>query len=136
MKQVYKGFLFLTISFAFFGQTNPKVSSPNVDIHIMPLALAHPDPSLRIGSEYMTAGRWSYGRSLGVGFAQSRINLPGSTKVKSRDNYRMFEVRLEVKYYWLRREYMGGYAAAEGVVMSRNNRFFDHAHYLDNRNEI
>ena len=136
MKLRYLHLLFFFISFSALGQKEKKIFPSNIDIHLMPLAVAHPDPSIRIGSEYMTSGRWSYGLSLGAGFNQVLSNPPGWPKAKDSDKYRMFEIRPEVKYYWFRRDAMGWYVALEGVLMSRKNKFLNRSHYLDDSNEI
>lgn len=94
---------------------NHETLPANLDLHIMPLAFAHPDPSLRIGVERMTGSRWSYGLSAGVG------NNPITTllmKDDRRTNYQLWEIRPEIKFYLLQREDMGWYLAAEGLYVN------------------
>lgn len=98
------------------AQTRNREALPaNLDLHIMPLALAHPDPSLRIGVERVTGGRWSYGLSAGVG------DSPVTTMLMSNDRrtgYKLWEIRPELKFYLLQREDMGWYLAAEGLYVN------------------
>jgi hypothetical protein len=118
-----------------FAQKEKASFKPNLDVHIMPIALAFPDPSLRLGSEYMTSGRWSYGLSLGVGSnAISLGKLPWNT-AKSR-SYSMAEIRPEVKFYWLRREDMGWYLAAEGMLSSVKRELGRDSHYISDTTQL
>ncbi len=98
------------------AQTRTRETLPaNVDLHIMPIALAHPDPSLRIGAERITGGRWSYGLSAGIGHNPFTAVL---MKNDRRTDYQLWEIRPEVKFYLLQREDMGWYLAAEGVYVN------------------
>ncbi len=98
------------------AQTRNRETLPaNLDLHIMPLALAHPDPSLRIGAERITGGRWSYGLSAGIG------NNPFTTVLMKNDrrtNYQMWEIRPELKFYLYQRKDMGWYLAGEGLYVN------------------
>ncbi|KAA0992194.1 DUF3575 domain-containing protein [Dyadobacter aurulentus] len=112
-----------------FGQTQKPVYKPNADIHFMPIALAFPDPSVRIGSELMTGGRWSYGLSVGAGMKAFTFSRTPLSLFSSR-SYRMMEIRPEVKFYWLKRETLGWYLAAEGFVSSVNRQLGKDSYYL------
>ncbi len=98
------------------AQTRNRETLPaNLDLHIMPLALAHPDPSLRIGVERITGGRWSYGLSAGIGNNPFTVVL---MKNDRRTDYQLWEIRPEIKFYLLQREDMGWYLAAEGLYVN------------------
>lgn len=87
----------------------------HLDLHIMPLALAHPDPSLRMGVEHVTGGRWSYG--LSAGFGQNPFSGI-LMKNDRRTDYQLWEIRPEIKFYLFQREDMGWYMAAEGLYVN------------------
>ncbi|WP_031526441.1 DUF3575 domain-containing protein [Dyadobacter crusticola] len=118
-----------------FGQKQPDLFRRNVDVHIMPIALAFPDPSIRIGSEFMTGGRWSYGLSVGAGVRALTLGktLFGNNKPPQ---YSMVEIRPEVKFYWLKRDYMGWYLAAEGIVSHVNRELGRDSHYVSDTTQI
>ncbi len=98
------------------AQTRDRETLPaNLDLHIMPLAFAHPDPSLRIGVERITGGRWSYGLSAGIGHNPFTTMLMRNDR---RTNYQMWEIRPELKFYLMQRKDMGWYLAAEGVYVN------------------
>ena len=98
------------------SQSADRVTLPaHLDLHIMPLALAHPDPSLRFGMEAVTGSRWSYGLSAGVGSNPFTVVLMKNDK---RINYQMWEVRPEIKFYLYQREDMGWYLAGEGLYVN------------------
>ena len=117
-----------------FAQGRKYLDEPNLDVHVMPLALAFPDPSLRIGAEYMTSGRWSYGLSLGAGTSALSYNTPFSPGNSKK--YNMMEIRPEVKFYWLQRNEMGWYAAAEAFVSNVNRRLGKNSHYLSDTTQM
>lgn len=123
----------LTFCTGAFAQKQTYV--PNVDVHVMPIALVFPDPSLRIGTEYMTAGRWSYGLSLGGGINALGLHRAPWNSIKS-DKYNMMEIRPEVKFYWLRREYSGWYVAAEGVFSRVHRTLGKDYHYLSDSTQL
>jgi hypothetical protein len=125
--------LCLFISGAGFAQKQKTSFYRNVDVHVMPIALAFPDPSIRIGSEYMTNGRWSYGLSLGAGLNVLSLNKSFRSGGK---NYNMLEVRPEVKYYWFRNNQMGWYGAVEGMFVHVNRRLGKDSHFLTDSTEV
>lgn len=125
--------LFLFISMTGFAQKQKTKFYRNVDIHLMPIALVFPDPSIRIGSEYMTNGRWSYGLSLGAGMNLLSLNKSFGRGKKS---YNMMEVRPEVKYYWFRNDYMGWYGAVEGIFVHVNRRLGRDSYYLTDSTQV
>ncbi|MCF0040095.1 DUF3575 domain-containing protein [Dyadobacter fanqingshengii] len=125
--------ILLTLSTGVFAQK--QTIAPNIDVHVMPIALAFPDPSLRIGTEYMTAGRWSYGVSLGGGLNVLGLHRAPWNSLKTR-KYNMMEIRPEVKFYWLRREYMGWYLAAEGVFSRVHRALGKDYHYLSDSTQL
>lgn len=131
-------FLFLTVflSSAGFAQKNSFDFKRSVDIHINPIALGYLDPSVRIGSEYIGKGRWSFGLDLGAGFRAMYLNGIGLTDRGLKGSYKLFEVRPEVKFYWLRRSYMGWYVSAEGMFMTRKNKFADNSFYIDDEHQM
>ncbi|MCE6991043.1 DUF3575 domain-containing protein [Dyadobacter sp. CY323] len=117
-----------------FAQGRKYLNDANLDVHIMPIALVFPDPSLRIGAEYMTSGRWSFGLSLGAGTSALSYNTPFSPGNSKR--YNMMEIRPEVKFYWLKRNEMGWYAAAEGFVSNANRQLGKNSHYLSDSTQM
>ncbi len=131
-------FLFLTVflSSAGFAQQNNFDFKRNVDIHINPIALGYLDPSVRIGSEYVGKGRWSYGLDLGAGFRAMYFNGIGLADRGLKGSYKLFEIRPEIKFYWLKRSYMGWYVSAEGMFMTRKNKFADKSFYIDDENQM
>lgn len=101
-----------------FSQTDRGLFTKNIDAHIDLIPLGFPDPAIRFGSEWMLGNRWAVGLNLGVG-----VPVPGNGGLGFREpewkkGYQLFEIRPEVKYYWLKRERMGWYMAAEGFVSS------------------
>ncbi len=117
-----------------FAQSQELARYPaNLDLHIMPVALAHSDPSLRIGTELMGPGRWSYGLSAGLGHNPITNSLMKNDK---RTGYQLWEVRPELKYYWLQREDMGWYAAVEGVYVNSRYSLDKSSYYLSWREKI
>lgn len=131
-------FLFLTVflSSAGFAQKNSFDFKRSVDLHINPIALGYLDPSVRIGSEYIGKGRWSFGLDLGAGFRAMYLNGIGLTDRGLKGSYKLFEVRPEVKFYWLKRSYMGWYVSAEGMFMTRKNKFADNSFYIDDEHQM
>lgn len=125
--------ILLTLSTEAFAQKQPY--ERNIDVHVMPIALVFPDPSLRIGVEYMTAGRWSYGLALGGGFNLFGLHRAPWNTLRS-GRYSMIEIRPEVKYYWLRRESTGWYVAAEGVFARVNRTLRKNYHYLSDSTKL
>lgn len=125
--------ILLTLNIGVFAQK--QTIAPNIDVHVMPIALAFPDPSLRIGAEYMTAGRWSYGLSFGGGLNVLGLHRAPWNSLRSR-KYNMMEIRPEVKFYWLRREYMGWYVATEGVFSRVHRALGKDYHYLSDSTQL
>ncbi|KQS30918.1 hypothetical protein ASG33_11165 [Dyadobacter sp. Leaf189] len=140
-KQPMKNFTFLLVSALLlnavvsFGQKQPDLFRRNVDVHIMPVALAFPDPSIRIGSEFMTGGRWSYGLSVGAGLRALALGRTLFSSDKPR-SYNMLEIRPEVKFYWLKRDYMGWYLAAEGVISRVKKELARNSHYISDTTQL
>ncbi len=122
-------FFLLVTGLSASGQhTAPDRYPANLDLHIMPVALAHPDPSFRIGTELMTPGRWSYGFSIGIGGSPEPLTA-NLMKSDRRNDYKFLEIRPEIKYYWWQREDKGWYAAVEGVYatssyVSNNSSYY------------
>ncbi|ACT93089.1 DUF3575 domain-containing protein [Dyadobacter fermentans] len=127
--------LFILLMLSASASAQKRTYAPNIDVHIMPIALAFPDPSLRIGTEYMTSGRWSYGISLGGGLNVLGLHRAPWNSLKSR-KYNMVEIRPEVKFYWLRRENVGWYAAAEGVFLRVHRTLGKNDHYLSDSTKL
>ena len=127
-------FLILS-SFCSFAQRQKKAFKPNLDLHFMPLAIAHPDPSLRFGSELMTKGRFSYGLSLGAGFKGMHLPVVPVSGKRS-GNYGLFEIRPEIKFYWLKRETMGWYIAAEGSYVHVKRTMTKSSYYMNDTLQI
>jgi len=126
--------LFLS-SFCGIAQQRKNVFKPNLDIYLMPLAIAHPDPSIRFGTEYMTNGRFSYGLGVGAGFKGMHLPFIPVSGKRSR-SYGLFEIRPEIKFYWLKRETLGWYIAAEGSYVNVKRTFSKGYHYLNDTLQV
>ncbi len=108
--------IFLIVSRA-NGQQVHDFSRRNIDAHIDLVPLGFPDPSVRFGSEMMFGNRWATGLNLGVGVWIPFTEALGLRQQKwEKGKYKLFEVRPEVKFYWLKRERSGWYLAAEGLL--------------------
>jgi len=126
-------FILLKLPTGVFAQK--QITAPSIDVHVMPMALAFPDPSLRIGVEYMTAGRWSYGLTLGGGLNVLGLHPAPWNSLRSR-KYNMMEIRPEVKLYWLRRKNTGWYVATEGVISRVHRALGKDNHYLSDSTQL
>ncbi len=115
MKHISNIILILLASFAASAQVSGDLFQKNIDAHIDIVPLGFPDPSIRFGSEMMLGNRWSAGLNLGVGVPIPGNRGLGFSEPRWTRGYRLFEVRPEIKFYWLKRARMGWYMAAEGV---------------------
>ncbi|PSL33855.1 DUF3575 domain-containing protein [Dyadobacter jiangsuensis] len=130
-------FLSITLIFLIVNRSNAQRASDfsrrNIDAHIDLVPLGFTDPSIRFGSEMMFGNRWAAGLNLGVG-----VPVPFSTALGLRQQkwekgkYKLFEVRPEVKYYWLKRERSGWYMAAEGLFSTMSGTTGKSYHFENN----
>ncbi len=103
------------LSISSYAQRVDNMFKQNIDIHIDPIPLGFPDPSLRFGSEMMMGNRWSIGMNLGVGFNGMYFKKLPMVEEFGKD-YFMIDMRPELKFYWLKRQKMGWYISAEGLT--------------------
>jgi hypothetical protein len=137
MKCIYFILFVLISSISVNAQRVDNLFQKNIDIHLDLAPLGFPDPSLRIGSEMMLGNRWSVGMNLGVG-----VPIRGNTGLGFREpkwkkgQYRLFEARPEVKFYWFKRERSGWYIAAEGLVSTMKGTSGEGYHFMNDNDTL
>lgn len=109
---------------------------PNIDLHVDVVPLIFPDPSIRFGSEMMFGSRLSAGVNLGVGayFLGNRALVFPEPKWSR--GYQLFEVRPEIKFYWFKRQNMGWYMAAEGLLSTMQGSTGKSYHFMQDSDSL
>ncbi|SDH24881.1 hypothetical protein SAMN04487996_13231 [Dyadobacter soli] len=135
MKPFYFAMLSLLIALSANAQRSADLSQRSIDVHVDVVPLGFPDPAVRFGSEMMFGNRWSVGMNLGIG-----VPIKGNTEFVfseprwKKGAYRLFEIRPEVKFYWLKRERIGWYIAAEGFASTMKGTAGKSYHYTTGNN--
>ena len=115
MRYILQALLIFTVSLSVHAQ-EADLFRQNIDVHVDLVPLTFPDPAVRFGSEMMLGNRWSAGLNLGIGtyiFGGRRLVFP---EPRWNKGYHLLEIRPEIKFYWYKRQRMGWYIAAEGLL--------------------
>ncbi|SEJ80055.1 hypothetical protein SAMN05216327_120105 [Dyadobacter sp. SG02] len=112
-------------------------SQKSIDAHIDVVPLGFPDPAIRFGSEWMFGNRWAVGMNLGIGIPLPMNTALGLSQQRwKKGKYQLFDVRPEVKFYWLKRERIGWYLAVEGLISSMRGSTGKSYHYLNDNDTL
>ncbi|MCF2443424.1 DUF3575 domain-containing protein [Dyadobacter sp. CY345] len=117
MKSIFTALLIIVISSSSYSQ-GVDLFRRNLDVHVDLVPVIFPDPAIRFGSEMMLGKRWSAGLNLGVGTYILGNRAILFSEPSWNRGYQLFEIRPEIKFYWFKREKMGWYIAAEGLLSS------------------
>ena len=98
-------------------------------ITISPLALFDYSPRYRAGFEYFRNEKWSYGLDLGYG--NTSLTRGHAYGMEWADDYQLFEVRPEIKYFFSRNFRLHHYAAFELFHVNATDKFYDDYYYPD-----
>ena len=121
-------FIFPTLGNA---QAIDDLFSKNIDVHVDPIPLAFVDPAIRFGSEMSFGNRWASGLNLGIGIPLLKnTNIGFADDRDMRGSYMHMDIRPEIKFYWLKRNYMGWYVGAEGIL-SNTKRDLGKGYHLE-----
>jgi hypothetical protein len=136
MKYISSALFILILSGSAYSQAVENLFKQNIDVHIDLIPLAFPDPSVRFGSEMMLGNRWSVGLNLGVGtkaFGNRGILF---SEPRWKRGYQMFEIRPEIKFYWMKRQRMGWYMAAEGLLSTMKGSAGKNYHFVEDNDTL
>lgn len=137
MKYIYFTLLTFFSAVSTNAQRIDDLFQKNIDLHVDLAPIGFPDPSLRFGSEMMLGNRWSVGMNLGVGVP---VNGSAGWAFKGpkwkKGQYRLFEARPEVKFYWFKRERSGWYIAAEGLISTMEGSSGKGYHFINDNDTL
>lgn len=102
--------------------------SHRIEIHTTPLTMVDFTPRLRMGVEYQQSDKFAYCLDFGLG--NSFLNLQRPNEEDGSNHYRFWEVRPEVKYYFLKNNnVVSMYCAAELFYLKTSSTIYKDHYY-------
>jgi hypothetical protein len=105
--------------------------SHRIEIHTTPSSLVDFTPRLRLGVEYQQSEKFAY--SLDFGLGNSVINFYRVNDSDLENDYEFWEVRPELKYYFLKpNNVVSMYGALEFFYLETSSSIYDDHYYPEN----
>ncbi|MDM8160904.1 DUF3575 domain-containing protein [Labilibaculum sp. K2S] len=122
------GIVLLLFFFSPEIHSQPKEKDHTIEIHTTPSTLLDFTPRLRMGVEYQQSDKFAY--SLDFGLGNSVINFYRVNDSDLEKDYQFWEVRPELKYYFLKpNNVISIYGAIEFFYLETSNSNYDDHYY-------
>lgn len=111
------------LAFNFQASSQDDEFQDKLILTVAPLSVLDFAPRYRFGVEYTHEGRFSY--LLDIGFGNQALNGYRVNSFKYADNYRLFEIRPQVKLNFGNFEFVSHYVAVEGFLIDMRATMHD-----------